>query len=272
VTAAARVCSEVARGQPARPWVALLGVWQGMRCLNTVAGRQDSPGQGHRPWGGVAGNGPFPAALLQDGAEPPRGARLTNVNTSAMESGSSTKLGVRFRPVDHWLHPGPPAAAGRRGGPAACAASAHCLEFVQRTACQASGAAGGATRGGGQGRRAGARERKPPQGAGGRRGAPANWWGRRGRPARPSSQSGSRPAISRSTRTRRARPGAGPTSGQGRGRGRAGRCAFGSLAASRPCPAGPTAGEYGGRAMRLRLGRARLLGGLVGAWQPGQGR
>ena len=28
---------------------------------------------------------------------------------------------------------------------------------------------------------------------------------------------------------------------------------------------GPTAGEHGGSAMRLRLGRARLLGGLVGA-------
>jgi hypothetical protein len=30
--------------------------------------------------------------------------------------------------------------------------------------------------------------------------------------------------------------------------------------------------EYGGTAMRLRLGRARLLGGLVGAWEAGQGR
>src|SRR4029453_14277459 len=30
--------------------------------------------------------------------------------------------------------------------------------------------------------------------------------------------------------------------------------------------------EYGGTAMRLRLGRARPLGGLVGAWQSGQGR
>jgi hypothetical protein len=40
----------------------------------------------------------------------------------------------------------------------------------------------------------------------------------------------------------------------------------------RPCPADPTAGAYGGYAMRLRLGRARLLGGLVGAQQPGQGR
>jgi hypothetical protein len=38
------------------------------------------------------------------------------------------------------------------------------------------------------------------------------------------------------------------------------------------CPADPTAGAYGGYAMRLRLGRARLLGGLVGAQQPGQGR
>ena len=28
-----------------------------------------------------------------------------------------------------------------------------------------------------------------------------------------------------------------------------------------PCPAGPPGGEYGGRAMRLRLGRARRLGG-----------
>ena len=30
--------------------------------------------------------------------------------------------------------------------------------------------------------------------------------------------------------------------------------------------------EYGGTAMRLRLGRARPLGGLVGAWPSGQGR
>ena len=37
-------------------------------------------------------------------------------------------------------------------------------------------------------------------------------------------------------------------------------------------PAGPTGGEYGGTAMRLRPGRARRLGGLVGAWLPGQGR
>src|SRR5512132_3521687 len=37
-------------------------------------------------------------------------------------------------------------------------------------------------------------------------------------------------------------------------------------------PGGPPAGEYGGaRAMRLRLGRARLLGGLVGAWQQAKG-
>jgi uncharacterized membrane protein YgcG len=43
----------------------------------------------------------------------------------------------------------------------------YCREFVQRTAGQASGAAGGATRGGGQGRRAGARERASPQGTGG---------------------------------------------------------------------------------------------------------
>jgi len=42
-------------------------------------------------------------------------------------------------------------------------------------------------------------------------------------------------------------------------------------AAPRPCPAGPTGGEYGGTAMRLRLGRARLLGGLVGAWQQAKG-
>ena len=41
--------------------------------------------------------------------------------------------------------------------------------------------------------------------------------------------------------------------------------AFGPPAAPRPCPAGPTAGAYRGYAMRLRLGRARLLGGLVGA-------
>ena len=47
---------------------------------------------------------------------------------------------------------------------------------------------------------------------------------------------------------------------------RAGGRALGSLAVPRRCPAGPTAGEYGEGAMRLRLGRARLRGGLVGAW------
>jgi hypothetical protein len=52
---------------------------------------------------------------------------------------------------------------------------------------------------------------------------------------------------------------------------RAGRRAFGPPAGPRRCPAGPTAGEYGGRAMRLRLGRVRLLGGLVGAWQQAKG-
>jgi hypothetical protein len=57
------------------------------------------------------------------------------------------------------------------------------------------------------------------------------------------------------------------------GRGRGGRRVFGSPAAPRPCPADSTAGEYGSRAgMRLRLGCGHLLGGLVGAWQPGQGR
>ena len=48
--------------------------------------------------------------------------------------------------------------------------------------------------------------------------------------------------------------------------------AFGPPAAPRPCSAGPTVGAYRGYAMRLRLGRARRLGGLVGARQPGQGR
>jgi hypothetical protein len=57
-----------------------------------------------------------------------------------------------------------------------------------------------------------------------------------------------------------------------RGRGRAGRRVFGSPAAPRPPPADPTAGEYGGRAaMRLRLGGACLLGGLVGAWHQAKG-
>jgi hypothetical protein len=59
-SAAARVCSEVAKGTTrpvvgGPPW----GIWQGRSCLNTVADRQDCPGQGHRPGGGVAGNGPF---------------------------------------------------------------------------------------------------------------------------------------------------------------------------------------------------------------------
>jgi NAD-dependent dihydropyrimidine dehydrogenase PreA subunit len=40
---------------------------------------------------------------------------------------------------------------------------------------------------------------------------------------------------------------------------RAGRRAFGSPAGPRPCPAAPTAGEFGGRAIRLRLGRACVL-------------
>src|SRR5215213_2135810 len=69
---------------------------------------------------------------------------------------------------------------------------------------------------------------------------------------------------------------AGGVRGRGRGggnggRGRAGCHAFGPRAAPGPCPAGPTVGAYRGCAMRLRLGRARLLGGLVGARQPGQG-
>jgi hypothetical protein len=51
-----------------------------------------------------------------------------------------------------------------------------------------------------------------------------------------------------------------------------GRCGSESPAAPTPCPASPIGGEYGGTAMRLRPGRARPLGGLVGAWQPGQGR
>jgi hypothetical protein len=37
-------------------------------------------------------------------------------------------------------------------------------------------------------------------------------------------------------------------------------------------PARPHRRAYRGYAKRLRLGRARLLGGLVGAQQPGQGR
>ena len=57
--------------------------------------------------------------------------------------------------------------------------------------------------------------------------------------------------------------------GRGRGRGRPSRLRVASR--PRPCPAGPPAGSTV-EAMRLRLGRARLLGGLVGAWQPGQGR
>ena len=50
-----------------------------------------------------------------------------------------------------------------------------------------------------------------------------------------------------------------------------GCCAFGPPAPPGPCPADPTAGAYGGYAMRLRLGRARLLGGLVGARQLAKG-
>jgi hypothetical protein len=45
----------------------------------------------------------------------------------------------------------------------------------------------------------------------------------------------------------------------------------GGVVRPRPCPAGPTAGEYGGRAMRLRLGRACLLAEVVGAWQQAKG-
>ena len=54
------------------------------------------------------------------------------------------------------------------------------------------------------------------------------------------------------------------------GGGCAGRCAFGS--AGRAVPGRPY--RQGVRWARdaLRLGRARRLGGLVGAWQPGQGR
>jgi hypothetical protein len=36
----------------------------------------------------------------------------------------------------------------------------------------------------------------------------------------------------------------------------------------RPCPAGPSAGEYGGRAMRLRPGSAHLPGGLEPGTRP----
>jgi hypothetical protein len=54
------------------------------------------------------------------------------------------------------------------------------------------------------------------------------------------------------------------------GGGCADRCALRG-AAPRPCQS-PPPGVRWACTMRLRLGRARLLGGLVGAWQPGQGR
>jgi hypothetical protein len=90
-----------------------------------------------------------------------------------------------------------------------------------------------------QDRRAGARERTPPQGAWRPRSAPACWWAAR-RIQRGTVAILGAPSDPRSTRRRPAWPGAGPTSGQERGRGRADRGAFGRLAASRPCPAGPT--------------------------------
>jgi hypothetical protein len=53
---------------------------------------------------------------------------------------------------------------------------------------------------------------------------------------------------------------------------RGGRCGLSRRThPDRPRRAQP-AGEYGGTASRLRLGRTRPFGGLVGAWQPGQGR
>jgi hypothetical protein len=68
-----------------------------------------------------------------------------------------------------------------------------------------------------------------------------------------------------------ARPAANPTSGQGTVVKDAAAVAPRVASRTRPCPADPTAGEYGGHAaMRLRLPCGRLLGGLVGAWQPGQ--
>jgi hypothetical protein len=76
-----------------------------------------------------------------------------------------------------------------------------------------------------------------------------------------------------SAHTQGARPHADLMSGQGnrgRGRGRPSRLRV----ASRPqtLPGRPYhRGVRWVSTMRLRLGRARLLGGLVGAWQPGQG-
>jgi len=103
-----------------------------------------------------------------------------------------------------------------------------------------------ATGGGGQGRGVGARERPPAQGAGGhaapRRAGGAAWGVQRGLVA-----NRGRPAIPRSTRHADGAARPRPDFRAGRGRGRVGRFAFGSLAASRRCPAGPPVGEYGGR-------------------------
>jgi hypothetical protein len=52
-----------------------------------------------------------------------------------------------------------------------------------------------------------------------------------------------------------------------------GRCGFGVAGRTQTISGEPDRPwEYGGAAMRLRSGRVCLLGGLVGAWQPGQGR
>ena len=40
-----------------------MGVWQGMRCLDAVAGRQDVRGYGHRSGRDAAGDRPVPAAI-----------------------------------------------------------------------------------------------------------------------------------------------------------------------------------------------------------------
>src|SRR6266540_1889656 len=176
------------------------------------------------------------------------------------------QLSVRVQPVAYWLHPGPTAAACRRARPAACAVSEDCLEFVQRTPRQASGAAGGTTRPGGQGRRARTRERTPRQGAGGHaahRRADGGWAGVERDPV--ADPGAGQPP--RSTRTRRdAAPRRPAVRAGNRGRRRP-AVASGSAAAPRSCPAGAIAPEYGGRAPCGS--RLAVLACLVGWSEPG---
>ena len=96
--------------------------------------------------------------------------------------------------------------------------------------------------------------------------------GPQGRPAGPSRHPGAGQRSQGRRRTRGARPGTGPTSGQGawwRTRRPSRRRVAGG---TQIVPGRPSVGEPVGVRHAAPAWRARLRGGLVGAWQPGQGR